>query len=324
MASERATTRPTARTHHHSEFTAAALTSAKHDRGLSISVVIPAREEERTVGQVVGALRETLVEATPLLDEILVVDADSRDATAERARASGAHVVRQSEVLAELGTAPGKGEALWKGLATSRGDLVAFVDADIVDFDPGFVVGLVGPLLADPDVLFTKATYDRPLTTTPTPQPNGGGRVTELLARPLIASFWPELAWLAQPLSGEYAGRRELLESLPFVRGYGVELALLVDIAERHGTDVIAQVDLGRRIHDHQGLPALGRMAAEILHVAMDRLARQDRIVLATPLTTELAQPRRDADGGLAFDRFEIAVSERPPLRELHQDGRLP
>ncbi len=316
MSPERITDRFSARTRHHADFTADQLVAAKHERGWSVSVVIPARNEASTVGQVAGTLRQTLITDTDLLDEILVIDADSTDGTGDVARASGARVVRQSDVLPEAGSALGKGEALWKGLAASQGDLVVFVDADILDIGPHFVVGLLGPLLTEDGVRFTKATYDRPLQRGDDVQPSGGGRVTELMARPVIGAFWPELAWLAQPLAGEYAGDRRLLESLPFVRGYGVELALLIDILARFGTDVIAQVDLGRRMHDHQGLDALGRMAAEILHVATDRLSRQGRLVLTDPLAEALLQPRRRPDGSLEMVSHAVAVGERPPLRE--------
>ena len=307
------------RMHVHADFEADDLARRKCDRGLTASVVIPALNEERTVAAVAGTLKRTLLDEVGLLDEVLVVDADSTDGTGEAARGAGARVVRQSEVLPAAGTAPGKGEALWKGLEASSGDLVVFVDADILDIGPRFVTGLLGPLLTDPATLFTKATYDRPLQVGDELQASGGGRVTELLARPLIATFWPELSWLAQPLSGEYAGRRELLESLPFVRGYGIELAMLVDIADHHGADVIAQVDLGRRVHEHQTLAALGRMSAEILHVALDRLARQGRLVLTDPLAHTLLQPLRDRHGALEMDAHQVRTSERPSLAEWRQ-----
>jgi glucosyl-3-phosphoglycerate synthase len=317
---DRTTDRFAARTRHHAEFSADDLAGEKRARRLTTSVVIPARNEAATVGEVAGTLRRTLLDQIGLLDEVLVVDADSQDATAEEARAAGARVVRQSDVLPAAGTALGKGEALWKGLAASEGDLVVFVDADIRDIGPRFVVGLLGPLLLDDGVRFTKATYDRPIEVAGQMHASGGGRVTELLARPVIAAFWPELAWLAQPLSGEYGGDRELLESLPFVQGYGVELALLVDILERHGPDVIAQIDLGRRVHENQPLDALGRMASEILHVAIDRLSRQGRLVLTDPLATTLLQPLREATGELAMSAREIGSEERPALRRWLED----
>lgn len=304
------------RTYHHADFDAADLAVRKRAQATTVSVVIPARNEEGTVGAVAGTLRRLLVDEVALVDEILVVDGDSTDATAAEARAAGVRVVRQSEVLPEAGTALGKGEALWKGLAASTGDLVVFVDADIHDIDARFVVGLIGPLLVDPDVAFVKATYDRPIRVGGELRPRGGGRVTELLARPLLATFWPELSWIAQPLSGEYAGRRELLESLPFVRGYGIELAMLVDIADRHGVDVIAQVDLDVRVHENQPLDALSRMASEILQVAMQRLSAQGRMVLTDAPAQLLAQPVRDAAGELALEHVEIAPSERPALAD--------
>ncbi|MTV25060.1 glucosyl-3-phosphoglycerate synthase [Nitriliruptoraceae bacterium ZYF776] len=315
MVTDRPTLDPfTARTHHHTDFDARDLAARKRTLDLRVAVVIPARNEEPTVGHVAGTFVRELSERIGLVDEVLVVDADSDDDTAERAREAGARVVRQSEVLTDAGTALGKGEALWKGLAATDADLLVFVDADIVDAGPRFVVGLLGPLLTDPSVHYVKATYDRPLDVGGELRASGGGRVTELLARPVLNAFWPELAWLAQPLSGEYAARRELLESLPFVRGYGVELGHLVDILHGHGADAIAQVDLGRRVHVHQQLDALGRMAAEILHVAIDRLSRQGRLVTTDPLAAQLLQPGRDAAGGLDLAAHEVRPSERPPL----------
>ncbi|MEX1177006.1 MAG: glucosyl-3-phosphoglycerate synthase [Nitriliruptor sp.] len=315
--SDRTVDRFTARTWSHHDFDAVALAAAKRDQALTVSVVIPALDEEATVGTVARTFVDELGHRIGLVDDVVVVDAGSTDRTAAVARAAGARVVRQDQVLPELGTAPGKGEALWKGLAATDSDLVCFVDADIVDISPRFVVGLLGPLLEDPEVRYVKATYDRPLDLGDQLRATGGGRVTELLARPVIDAFWPELAWIAQPLSGEYAGRRDLLVSLPFVQGYGVELGLLVDTLAAHGADVIAQVDLGRRVHVHQPLDALGRMAAEILHVAVDRLARQGRLVLTDPLARELLQPVRDLTGQLHLERHPIAVTERPPLRDV-------
>jgi glucosyl-3-phosphoglycerate synthase len=317
---ERSLDRFEQRTFHHRDFDVDDLAARKRAEGRVVSVVVPARDEEPTVGDVVGVVRSRLQERIGLVDEVLVVDADSTDRTGEVAAAAGARVVRQSQVLPEAGTAPGKGEALWKGLAAARGDLLVFIDADLHDLDPRFVVGLLGPLLTDPAVGFTKATYDRPLRVDDALQPAGGGRVTELLARPLLATFWPELAWLAQPLSGEYAGRRELLETLPFVRGYGVELAMLIDLAEGVGVDAIAQVDLGRRVHEHQPLSALSRMASELLHVALSRLERAGRASFREPFAAQLLQPERDLHGRLVLAPHRIEHAERPPLARWREE----
>jgi len=206
-----------------------------------VSVVLPARDEAATVGAIVETLRRELVEQVPLVDELLVIDSGSEDSTAAVAHAAGARVVRQADVLPRLGDRPGKGEALWKSLLVASGDLIVFVDADLRDFDEQFVVGLLGPLLTDPGIDFVKAFYDRPLTNGDQVLPAGGGRVTELVARPLLNLHWPGAAGFVQPLAGEYAGRRTLLEQLPFVSGYGVEIGMLIDVLEEHGLDAMAQ-----------------------------------------------------------------------------------
>ena len=317
--SEATTDRQTIRTHHHTEFDGHLLARRKRDLEVTTAVVIPARNEAPTVGEVAGTLVRHLRDDIGLIDDVLVVDADSIDGTGDIARAAGARVVRQSDVLPERGTEAGKGEAMFKGLAATTADLLVYIDADIRDIGPRFVVGLLGPLLTDPNVGFVKATYDRPLHVGDAHQASGGGRVTELLARPLIATFWPQLGGLAQPLSGEIAARRTLLETLPFARGYGVELAMLVDVLDRHGLTAITQVDLGRRVHDHQPIDALGRMATEILQVALDRLQRSDRITLTGEIGTLLRQPRREADGSIVFDEHRITHAERSPLADVAQ-----
>jgi glucosyl-3-phosphoglycerate synthase len=225
--------------------------------------------------------------------------------------------VAQSAVLPQLGDRPGKGEALWKGLAACSGDLVVFLDADLVDFDPTFVLGLLGPLLREPDVSFVKGMYDRPLRLAGEASPTGGGRVTELVARPLLNAFWPQLAGVVQPLAGEYAARRTVLEQVPFAGGYGVEVGLLVDLVELLGLDGMAQVDLGRRVHRHQDDGALGRMAMQIQLTAHRRLAARglEAQGLSEP-ETELVQFRR-VDGRLVADESDVDVPDRPPLRDV-------
>jgi glucosyl-3-phosphoglycerate synthase len=225
-------------------------------------------------------------------------------------------VVHVDSVLPGYGRVPGKGEALWKSLHVTTGDLVVFVDADLVAFDPRFVVGLLGPLLTDPAVGYVKALYDRPLTTTEGLVPSGGGRVTELLARPLLNAFWPELSGFVQPLSGEYAGRRGLLESVPFASGYGVEFGLLVDLAQLAGVDALAQADLGTRQHSHQSDAALGRMAGQILQTAMSRRSG------TTTGSAELLQFLR-TDDGLEGVCWDVSTIDRPPMRLVrNQAGR--
>lgn len=257
-------TAPGVRTHRSHDFDAAALAAAKGTT--TVSVCLPARNEEATVGLVVEQIHRQLVDSVALVDQIVVVDDHSEDRTAEVAEAAGALVVDASAVLTDHGPGPGKGEAMWKSLHASSGDLVAWVDADIVDFDPGFVVGLLGPLLTDPGTDFVKGYYHRPES-----DGVGGGRVTELLARPLLSQFFPELAEVRQPLSGEYAGRRSLLERLPFVAGYGVDVALLIDAARAVGVERIAQVDLGVRHHRNRTLHELGPMALAVSQAILDR-----------------------------------------------------
>ncbi|GII03598.1 glucosyl-3-phosphoglycerate synthase [Planobispora takensis] len=277
--------------------------------GTTVSVVLPARDEGGTVGEIVTAIRRELMEAVPLVDELVVIDSRSTDDTAARAAEAGATVLAQDEILPDLKPFDGKGEALWKSLAVTSGDLLVFIDADLREFRTSFVTGLLGPLLADPSVVYVKGCYDRPLREAQ----NGGGRVTELVARPLLNLHWPRLAGFVQPLAGEYAGRRSALERVPFVTGYGVELGLLIDLLELSGLDALAQVDLGRRVHSHQSTEALGGMAAQILQTAWSRLERQDMMIPLHEPSATLAQFRRGTSGHQATVR-DVAVAERPPM----------
>ncbi|MCY7396946.1 MAG: glucosyl-3-phosphoglycerate synthase [Nocardioides sp.] len=282
----------------------------------SVSVVLPARNEEATVGHIVEALRVELMERVPLIDELIVIDSDSWDRTAAVARAAGARVVQQDEVLPGWVNRPGKGEALWKSLQVTHGDVVAFIDADLEDFDPQFAVGLVGPLLADSSVEFVKAFYDRPLKSGQILLPAGGGRVTEILARPLLNLHWPLLAGVVQPLAGEYAARRSLLERLPFVSGYGVEIAMLIDVLETAGLDSMVQVDLGSRRHRNSSDEALGRMAAQVYLALLSRVERHGYGVLTIDPVTELTQFTRDGDAFIPHTS-DVAIIERPPMADV-------
>jgi len=297
------------RTYAAADFPLARLLAAKG--ATTVSVVLPAREVAQTIGPTLAQLLP--LRDAGLLDELLVVDAASQDGTAALAERAGAQVVQEAEILAEHGPARGKGDALWRAVHATRGDVVVFLDADSADFDARFALGLLGPLLTDAQVAFVKGAYRRPLTVGTTTLPEGGGRVTELLARPLLNLRVPQLAGVVQPLAGEFAGRRALLEALPFPVGYGVEIGLLIDALRHVGLDALAQVDLGTRRNAHQPLHALSAMAYAVL-VAAERRIHGD-----APTAAALARP--SADGGLSL--AQVAVDERPPLRELGA-GRQP
>jgi glucosyl-3-phosphoglycerate synthase len=291
------------RTFHHEDSAPARLVERKGGR--TISVCLPARNEADTVGEIVTSIRRRLVEDVPLVDELIVIDDHSDDATAAIARDAGARVVHAARVLPELDLGPGKGQAMWKSLHVSSGDLVAWCDADIREFDVRFVTGILGPLVEHEDLGFVKGFYDRPLGREDT----GGGRVTELVARPVVSLLFPHLAAVVQPLAGEYGGRRDVLESVPFVGGYGVELGLLVDIAAQFGVSAIAQVDLGVRIHRNRPLDELGPQAATILHTALHR-----------------SDPTWVADTGLlvrpGIEPTPVDPGEMPPMVELRSARR--
>jgi glucosyl-3-phosphoglycerate synthase len=273
-----------------------------------ISVVLPALNEEATVGAIVETIRHDLMDRVPLVDELLVMDSGSTDRTGEIAAAAGAKVVHRDEILPRLPALPGKGEVLWRSLFAASGEIICFVDADLREFDSRFVSGILGPLLTDPAVHLVKAMYDRPLGDGPAGAGQQGGRVTELVARPLLNLHWPRLAGVVQPLGGEYAARRSLLERLPFPVGYGVELGMLVDTLELLGLDAIAQVDVGVRRHRHQDGQALGRMAAAIYRTAQSRLPGAD------PVRSGITQFDRTPGGGFAPRHHAVDHVERPPL----------
>lgn len=276
-------------------------------QGTQVSVVLPALNEAATVGRIVSVIRRELMAGpAPLVDELVVIDSGSTDGTGEVAAAAGARVVHRDDILPRMPAVPGKGEVLWRSLLVTSGDIVCFVDADLKDFSPDFVSGTVGPLLTEPDVLFVKAMYDRPLGD----EPGQGGRVTELVARPLLNLHWPLLAGFVQPLGGEYAVRRSLLERLPFPVGYGVELGLLVDALHTVGLDALGQVDVGVRRHRHQDGQALGRMAAAIYRTAQLRLSRGH---LVRPVLTQFER----GEGGFEPRTHAVDTEERPPMREI-------
>lgn len=305
------------RTFHHSRFRdLQPLLEAKQSRGHTVSVCIPTLNESATIGPILRRIREDLMEAVPLVDELAVMDSASEDDTASIARDSGADVYQDRDVLPHLEPMNGKGEALWKSLFVLKGDLIAWCDGDIENFDAAFLTGTLGPLLIDPDIRYVKAFYDRPMKSGSRMVPGEGGRVTELVARPLLNTFWPDLAPLVQPLSGEYAGRRELLEQVPFSTGYDVEIGLVIDIAERFGLDAFAQVDLGHRVHRNREVRELARMSFAILHRVLRRLESTGRLDVRTELGRILYHFARK-NGQLETESQRIEVGERPPAASV-------
>ncbi len=276
------------------------IVAAKGDR--TVSVVLPALDEEQTVGEVVASVRPLL---GSVVDELVVVDSGSTDATVSVASAAGARVVRREDVLSELPPVPGKGEVLWRSLAATSGDFVVFLDSDLVDPDPAFVPTLLGPLVTEPGVHLVKGFYRRPLRLEST----GGGRVTELLARPVLSALRPELSGLIQPLGGEYAGTRSFLESVPFAAGYGVEIGLLLDAESRYGLDGLAQVNLGVRKHRNRSLLQLGVMSRQILGTALARCG----VPAASAGLTQFVQ----VDEEWLPDVTDVLVADRPPMRDV-------
>ncbi|XVV04719.1 glucosyl-3-phosphoglycerate synthase [Actinosynnema sp. CA-248983] len=286
------------------QWTVAELLARKGSR--TVSVVLPALDEEATVGGVVAAVRPLV---GGLVDELVVVDSGSVDRTVEVAAAAGARVVRRTDVLPDVPPWPGKGEVLWRSLAATSGDVVVFLDSDLVDPDPGFVPALLGPLLTR-DVHLVKGFYRRPLGQGGT----GGGRVTELAARPLLNALRPELSWVVQPLGGEYAGTREFLESVPFAAGYGVEVGLLLDAVDRYGPAGIAQVNLGVRRHRNRPLDELGPMSSQVVGTVLRRLGvpvASDTLTRFVPVADEwLPKP------------VDVLMADRPPMRSVLQRSR--
>ncbi len=299
---------------HHREFgDLARLTQRKEKQGLSISLVLPTLNEEETIGTIVGRARRELLEKVPLLDEILVIDSASVDGTRQAAENEGARVVGHADVLSRYGSYRGKGEALWKSLYETSGDIVVWADTDVRNWHPRMVYGTIGPLLQEQRLQYVKGYYQRPIVEGGVLKEGGGGRVTELVARPLINLFFPELSGLIQPLSGEYAGRRSLLETIPFFTGYAVEMGHLIDVTERVGLEGLGQVDLERRVHRNQELEGLSRMSFVILQAVMKRLEERRRVRLFAELGSTMKLPR-SGHGRLSLEVIELADQERPPM----------
>jgi glucosyl-3-phosphoglycerate synthase len=280
-------------------------------RGRTVSVVLPALNEAATVGAVIETITPML---GGLVDELIVLDSGSTDDTEARAVAAGARVVHRGEVLPEIPPQPGKGEVLWRSLAATTGDIIVFIDSDLIDPDPMFVPRLVGPLLTRDGIHLVRGFYRRPQKLGAAEEATGGGRVTELVARPLLAALRPELGCVLQPLGGEYAGTRELLTSVPFAPGYGVEIGILIDTHDRYGLDAIAQVNLGVRTHRNRPLSELGPMSRQIIATLLTRCGIPDSGVGLT----QFFPGESNHDGPVMVPRTSVVtLADRPPMNTL-------
>ncbi len=305
--------------YHHSRYQdIERLVELKQEKSQKIALSLPTLNEEETIAKEIILIQTELMIRHQLIDEIAVVDSGSEDQTREIARKYGATVYEASDYLKEEGVYQGKGENLWKSLYLLDGDIIIYLDADIKNIDPKFVYGLVGPLLERDEISYVKGFYERPLKFGQEMRRGGGGRVTEILVRPLFNLFFPQLAGMIQPLSGEYAGRRELLEKLPFFIGYGVETGLLIDISEQFGIETIAQVDLDRRVHENQDLHSLGKMAFGILQTFFSRVDAFDKLQLKQELQGIYSSILTAGDQ-YRMQQEELTEIERPPMIELEQ-----
>jgi glycosyltransferase involved in cell wall biosynthesis len=288
----------------------------KKRRGLTVSLALPSLNEEATVGRVIRTVKKRLMDEIPLLDEIVLIDSNSTDRTREIARRLNVPVYVHQQLLPDLPAREGKGEALWKSLLVTRGDILLWIDTDIVNIHPRFVFGILGPLLRYPHIHFVKGFYRRPLKVGTKTQAGGGGRVTELIARPLINLFYPELSGIVQPLSGEYGARRSFLEQIPFFSSYGVETGLLIDAYEKFGLSGIAQVDLLERIHHNQPLEALSKMSFIILQAFLRKLEKRYGLRMVEDVNKSMKLVR-ETSGTYSLDVEEIIEAERPPMAEV-------
>jgi glucosyl-3-phosphoglycerate synthase len=314
------------RSFHHRDFCSLA-SPGRPDSRLSSTLILPARNVAGTIGPILETVAR-LNESSGLIDQVVVVDADSADGTAQIARAYGAEVYSENELLPAYGPAQGKGDAMWRSLSVARGDIILFADADTEDFGEHFIYGTLGPLLTMPGIEFSKAAYRRPFTHAQRSVIDGGGRVTELMAKPLLNYFVPELTGFVQPLAGEFAAHRDLLCNIPFLTGYGVELGILVDVLGEAGLPAMAQVDLGSRQNRHQPLWDLTRMSSTVLRAMARRMDPPGRELTAVPgaaAVTALLQPEIyvhavATEDGLRLDEHMNELLERPPLAQVLAD----
>jgi glucosyl-3-phosphoglycerate synthase len=290
------------------------LAEIKAAMNTTVSVCLPALNEAATIGAICEVICSELIDGTGLVDQLVVIDSGSIDHTADVARAAGADVRAAHEILPHVGSRTGKGEALWKSLAVLEGDVVVWLDSDTLNFEPAFVTNLIAPLLVDDTLVYTKGFYRR--TSEPIPGAATGGRVTELVVRPLLHLLYPQLSKLVQPLSGEYAGRREALMRIPFFTGYAVEIGMLIDLVERFGLDSIAQVDLGTRLHRNRDTLELGKTSYEIMRALFVRLNESGAVDL-DHLHTEAFVQFIDGPRGITPAPVDLTVERRPPMAQV-------
>ncbi len=304
-------------TYHHSAFwDIMAMVREKEKQGLKISLCIPTLNEEKTIGKEIVLFRSELMTRYPLLDEIAVIDSGSTDRTLEVASAFGADTYLSADILPEQGARKGKGENLWKAIYQLSGDIIVYIDADIKNIHPRFVYGLVAPLIYRQEIKYVKAFYDRPLAFSQGLRPTGGGRVTEILIRPLFSLFYPDLAAIMQPLSGEYAVRREVLQEIPFPIGYGVETSHIIDVYHKYGMAAFAQTDLDQRVHRNQATRDLAKMSFGILQTFLSRLQQYDRLHDLPELGKILYQFQAKEKAHEMVEHH-LVEEERPPMLSI-------
>lgn len=304
-------------TFHHSLFwDILQMVKHKEEQQLTISLCIPTLNEEKTIGKEIIIFKSELMTRYPLLDEIAVIDSGSIDNTLKVAESFGADVYLAKDILPEMGEKRGKGENLWKAIYQLKGDIIVYIDADIKNIHPRFVYGLIAPLLYHQEIKYVKAFYERPLAFSQGVRPSGGGRVTEILIRPLFSLFFPELTAMIQPLSGEYAVRREVLEQIPFPIGYGVETSHLIDVYRKWGLEAFGQTDLDQRVHRNQDTRALAKMSFGILHTFLSRIQSLGITQGLPELSDTLHQFQAREDFHERID-YAIQYEERPPMIDI-------
>lgn len=304
-------------TYHYKQFDIDKLIWLKKKKGVSISLCFPTLNESATIGIILDIVNKDIF-LPGLVDEVVVIDSGSTDGTLEIVRSRGFPVYQHKDIMKSKGSYPGKGEALWKSMFVLKGDIIAWCDSDIKNFGPRFIYGILGPLLARDDLSYVKAFYRRPIDFDGSIKKSGGGRVTEILIRPILNLFYPDLSWLLQPLSGEYAGRRKVLENIPFNTGYGVEIGMLIEIYQKFGLNSIAQVNLKTRIHRNQPISALSRMSFGIMQSLYDKLEKYGKMYIPLDIN-KIYNQIHNIDDEYLISPIELEEKERPPVEKIRE-----